>query len=64
MLSNPTGSHEFERFLGLLGKRVPLKGFTGFKGGLDTESKSIACLLVCLLVCLFVCLFVAEVVVR
>lgn len=37
MFSNEFGSEYFDQFLDLLGERVPLKGFQGFKGGLDIE---------------------------
>eukprot|EP01094_Clydonella_sp_ATCC50884_P024752 TRINITY_DN6295_c1_g1_i1.p1 TRINITY_DN6295_c1_g1~~TRINITY_DN6295_c1_g1_i1.p1 ORF type:complete len:1306 (+),score=363.41 TRINITY_DN6295_c1_g1_i1:1845-5762(+) len=35
--SNEHGSDEFEHFLGVLGDKVPLRGWTHFSGGLDTE---------------------------
>merc|ERR1712137_1067632 len=38
MLSNEKGSPEFEQFLDFLGDRITLKGWTGFRGGLDTNS--------------------------
>ncbi|KAL7714919.1 Rap GTPase-activating protein [Entamoeba marina] len=38
MFNNQYGSKHFEKFLELLGKKTPLKGFTGFAGGLDTTS--------------------------
>lgn len=37
MFSNEYGSEYFDKFLELLGDKVELKGFTGYKGGLDTE---------------------------
>ncbi len=36
--SNETGSETFDRFLDLLGDKVTLKGWTGYKGGLDTKN--------------------------
>jgi len=38
MFSNCEESEQFKEFLGLLGDKVPLKGYTGFRGGLDVES--------------------------
>jgi hypothetical protein len=32
-----TGSESFDTFLEILGDKVPLKGFQGFKAGLDVE---------------------------
>ncbi|KAL1916679.1 uncharacterized protein VTP21DRAFT_5383 [Calcarisporiella thermophila] len=37
-LSNCTGSEGFYRLLDILGRKVPLRGFTGFSGGLDTKT--------------------------
>lgn len=34
------GSESFQRFLHLLGDTVTLKGWTGYRGGLDTKSKN------------------------
>jgi hypothetical protein len=34
-------SRAFEEFLGLLGRTVELKGFTGFRGGLDVSGAAI-----------------------
>ena len=39
MFSLVGGSSDFEEFLELLGDSVTLKGFTGFRGGLDVNSK-------------------------
>uniref|UniRef100_A0A8C6XTD9 GTPase activating Rap/RanGAP domain like 3 n=1 Tax=Naja naja TaxID=35670 RepID=A0A8C6XTD9_NAJNA len=39
MFSNETGSETFQRLLSLLGDTVTLKGWTGYRGGLDTKSK-------------------------
>ncbi|KAJ1552104.1 GTPase-activating Rap/Ran-GAP domain-like protein 3, partial [Cladochytrium tenue] len=36
--SNETGSPAFDEFLGVLGDRVDLRGFTGFLGGLDSKA--------------------------
>lgn len=38
MFSNNDMSHEFEEFLDFLGERIQLKGFTGFRGGLDVKT--------------------------
>ncbi|KAJ3224404.1 hypothetical protein HK099_008509, partial [Clydaea vesicula] len=38
IFGNEFGSQSYERFLEILGKRVKLKGFQGFKAGLDTEN--------------------------
>mmetsp|Transcript_2774 Transcript_2774/g.3685 ORF Transcript_2774/g.3685 Transcript_2774/m.3685 type:complete len:382 (+) Transcript_2774:1-1146(+) len=38
MFSNTSYSPEFEEFLNLLGETVLLKGFTGFRGGLDVKT--------------------------
>uniref|UniRef100_A0A8C4UYI8 GTPase-activating Rap/Ran-GAP domain-like protein 3 n=1 Tax=Falco tinnunculus TaxID=100819 RepID=A0A8C4UYI8_FALTI len=38
MFSNETGSESFQRFLHLLGDTVTLKGWTGYRGGLDTKN--------------------------
>ncbi|XP_064324470.1 GTPase-activating Rap/Ran-GAP domain-like protein 3 isoform X6 [Phalacrocorax carbo] len=38
MFSNETGSESFQRFLSLLGDTVTLKGWTGYRGGLDTKN--------------------------
>lgn len=34
-------SKAFKAFLGSIGDRIPLKGYTGYAGGLDTKSKTI-----------------------
>ena len=39
MLSTETGSPAFEEFLELLGSRIELNNWQGFRGGLDVESK-------------------------
>jgi len=39
MLSNEIGSDAFQKFLNLLGDKITLKGWTGYRGGLDTKSK-------------------------
>jgi len=36
LFSNQEHSASFDKFLGLLGRRVQLRGHTGFRGGLDT----------------------------
>lgn len=33
------GSDAFQKFLNLLGDKITLKGWTGYRGGLDTKSK-------------------------
>ena len=38
MFSNEHGSEAYEEFLRFLGKKIALKGFEGFRGGLDTAS--------------------------
>ncbi|XP_025019147.1 GTPase-activating Rap/Ran-GAP domain-like protein 3 isoform X3 [Python bivittatus] len=38
MFSNETGSESFQRLLSLLGDTVTLKGWTGYRGGLDTKN--------------------------
>ncbi|XP_069729542.1 GTPase-activating Rap/Ran-GAP domain-like protein 3 isoform X1 [Phaenicophaeus curvirostris] len=38
MFSNETGSENFERFLHLLGDTITLRGWTGYRGGLDTKN--------------------------
>uniref|UniRef100_A0A670YBS4 GTPase-activating Rap/Ran-GAP domain-like protein 3 n=1 Tax=Pseudonaja textilis TaxID=8673 RepID=A0A670YBS4_PSETE len=38
MFSNETGSETFQRLLSLLGDMVTLKGWTGYRGGLDTKN--------------------------
>jgi len=38
MYSNPQGSAAFKRFMGLLGDRVSMKGWTKYTGGLSTNS--------------------------
>ncbi|OXB73965.1 UNVERIFIED_CONTAM: hypothetical protein H355_010238 [Colinus virginianus] len=38
MFSNETGSENFQRFLHLLGDTITLKGWTGYRGGLDTKN--------------------------
>ncbi|KAJ8672830.1 hypothetical protein QAD02_004090 [Eretmocerus hayati] len=37
MLSNETGSPEFERFLEVLGQKIRLKGWDKYRGGLDVK---------------------------
>jgi hypothetical protein len=37
LFSNPNHSESFEEFLNFIGKRIKLKDFKGFKGGLDTS---------------------------
>nr|XP_008509831.1 PREDICTED: GTPase-activating Rap/Ran-GAP domain-like protein 3 isoform X5 [Equus przewalskii] len=38
MFSNEIGSDTFQKFLNLLGDTVTLKGWTGYRGGLDTKN--------------------------
>ncbi|KAH1179281.1 hypothetical protein KIL84_021864, partial [Mauremys mutica] len=38
MFSNETGSDSFQRLLNLLGDTITLKGWTGYRGGLDTKN--------------------------
>ncbi|XP_055397166.1 GTPase-activating Rap/Ran-GAP domain-like protein 3 isoform X2 [Bubalus kerabau] len=38
MLSNEIGSDAFQKFLNLLGDTITLKGWTGYRGGLDTKN--------------------------
>ncbi|NXU53089.1 GARL3 protein, partial [Turnix velox] len=38
MFGNETGSESFQRFLHLLGDTITLKGWTGYRGGLDTKN--------------------------
>ncbi|XP_030317256.1 GTPase-activating Rap/Ran-GAP domain-like protein 3 [Calypte anna] len=38
MFSNETGSESFQRFLHLLGDTISLKGWTGYRGGLDIKN--------------------------
>ncbi|XP_056360956.1 GTPase-activating Rap/Ran-GAP domain-like protein 3 isoform X2 [Oenanthe melanoleuca] len=38
MFSNETGSESFQRFLHLLGDTITLKGWSGYRGGLDTKN--------------------------
>lgn len=45
MYNNEHSSTAFIEFLDLIGKRVRLKGFEKYKGGLDNKSKCIWCLL-------------------
>jgi len=40
MFSNEHGSKHFDKFLGMLGTRLTLKGWTGYKGELDCEKNS------------------------
>jgi len=40
MYANATPSAAFEDFLNFLGTRIVLKGFTGFRGGLDVKNNS------------------------
>jgi hypothetical protein len=37
------GSEAFQKFLNLLGDTITLKGWTGYRGGLDTKSKHSPC---------------------
>ena len=39
MYNNQHGSPAFEEFLQLMGRKVKLKGFDDFRGGLDVKSK-------------------------
>ncbi|XP_053417852.1 GTPase-activating Rap/Ran-GAP domain-like protein 3 isoform X2 [Nycticebus coucang] len=38
MFSNEIGSEAFQKFLSLLGNTITLKGWTGYRGGLDTKN--------------------------
>lgn len=38
-LPTEIGSDAFQKFLNLLGDKITLKGWTGYRGGLDTKSK-------------------------
>nr|XP_012627429.1 GTPase-activating Rap/Ran-GAP domain-like protein 3 isoform X7 [Microcebus murinus]XP_020145078.1 GTPase-activating Rap/Ran-GAP domain-like protein 3 isoform X7 [Microcebus murinus]XP_020145079.1 GTPase-activating Rap/Ran-GAP domain-like protein 3 isoform X7 [Microcebus murinus] len=38
MFSNEIGSEAFQKFLNLLGDTITLKGWTGYRGGLDTKN--------------------------
>ncbi|KAK9532373.1 hypothetical protein VZT92_009757 [Zoarces viviparus] len=38
MFSNETGSESFDKFLNLMGESVPLQGWAGYRGGLDTKN--------------------------
>uniref|UniRef100_A0A667IDQ0 GTPase-activating Rap/Ran-GAP domain-like protein 3 n=1 Tax=Lynx canadensis TaxID=61383 RepID=A0A667IDQ0_LYNCA len=38
MFSNEIGSDAFQKFLHLLGDKITLKGWTGYRGGLDTKN--------------------------
>uniref|UniRef100_A0A6J0UBP3 GTPase-activating Rap/Ran-GAP domain-like protein 3 isoform X1 n=1 Tax=Pogona vitticeps TaxID=103695 RepID=A0A6J0UBP3_9SAUR len=38
MFSNEMGSESFQKFLSLLGDTITLKGWTGYRGGLDTKN--------------------------
>ncbi|KAJ5079210.1 gtpase-activating rap/ran-gap domain-like protein [Anaeramoeba ignava] len=38
ILSNETGSPAFDDFLNLIGEKIELKGFKGYRGGLDIKS--------------------------
>uniref|UniRef100_A0A8C9RLT2 GTPase-activating Rap/Ran-GAP domain-like protein 3 n=1 Tax=Scleropages formosus TaxID=113540 RepID=A0A8C9RLT2_SCLFO len=38
MFSNEKGSENFEKFLNLLGDKITLQGWTGYRGGLDTKN--------------------------
>lgn len=38
-LSNEHDSEKLDRFLGIIGRRVMLQGYTGWAAGLDTRSK-------------------------
>eukprot|EP01098_Paradermamoeba_levis_P004302 TRINITY_DN184_c0_g1_i3.p1 TRINITY_DN184_c0_g1~~TRINITY_DN184_c0_g1_i3.p1 ORF type:complete len:412 (+),score=78.23 TRINITY_DN184_c0_g1_i3:416-1651(+) len=40
MFSNDEGSPEFEEFLQLLGQKIELKGWKGFRGGLDVDNNT------------------------
>ena len=37
-LSNSAGSEEFKEFCDIIGQTVPLKGYTGYRGGLDVQN--------------------------
>ncbi|XP_078082550.1 GTPase-activating Rap/Ran-GAP domain-like protein 3 isoform X7 [Mustelus asterias] len=38
MFSNETGSDSFQKFLNLMGETITLKGWIGYRGGLDTKN--------------------------
>ncbi|XP_066568831.1 GTPase-activating Rap/Ran-GAP domain-like protein 3 isoform X2 [Amia ocellicauda] len=38
MFSNETGSESFDKFLNLLGDTISLRGWAGYRGGLDTKN--------------------------
>ncbi|XP_078282144.1 GTPase-activating Rap/Ran-GAP domain-like protein 3 isoform X2 [Rhinoraja longicauda] len=38
MFSNETGSEGFQKFLNLMGEAITLKGWIGYRGGLDTKN--------------------------
>ncbi|XP_072421839.1 GTPase-activating Rap/Ran-GAP domain-like protein 3 isoform X2 [Chiloscyllium punctatum] len=38
MFSNETGSESFQKFLNLMGETITLKGWIGYRGGLDTKN--------------------------
>ncbi|XP_055515700.1 GTPase-activating Rap/Ran-GAP domain-like protein 3 [Leucoraja erinacea] len=38
MFSNETGSEGFQKFLNLMGESITLKGWIGYRGGLDTKN--------------------------
>ncbi|XP_069762255.1 GTPase-activating Rap/Ran-GAP domain-like protein 3 isoform X1 [Narcine bancroftii] len=38
MFSNETGSEGFQKFLNLMGETITLKGWIGYRGGLDTKN--------------------------
>ncbi|XP_034350688.1 GTPase-activating Rap/Ran-GAP domain-like protein 3 isoform X1 [Arvicanthis niloticus] len=40
MFSNETGSEAFQKFINLLGDTITLKGWTGYRGGLDTKNNT------------------------
>ncbi|XP_042130771.1 GTPase-activating Rap/Ran-GAP domain-like protein 3 isoform X3 [Peromyscus maniculatus bairdii] len=40
MFSNEIGSEAFQKFLNLLGDTITLKGWTGYRGGLDTKNNT------------------------
>jgi hypothetical protein len=44
MFGNETGSEAFEHFLHILGEKIELEGFGGYRGDLDVKS-TLYCLL-------------------
>lgn len=39
--NNEHDSESFERFLNIIGRKTPLKDYTGWAAGLDTKGKSL-----------------------